>query len=99
MAASIAPTRRAGGAFGISLRATSRGRSVTPGVTRRLRRWYFFLFGALSFLATRRDPDFSELAAVSPGMRHRIESRIRWWEEINEANQIESTAIFTHNIR
>src|SRR5205085_10542769 len=34
----------------------------------------FFLFGALSFLATRRDPDFSELADVSPGMRHRIES-------------------------
>ena len=32
-------------------------------------------------------------------MRHRIESRIRWWQEINEANQIESTAIFTHNIR
>ena len=59
----------------------------------------FFLFGTLSFLATRRDPDFSELAAVSPGMRHRIESRIRWWQEINEANQIESTAIFTHNIR
>src|SRR2546425_12376473 len=59
----------------------------------------FFLFGALSFLATRRDPDFSELADVSPGMRHRIESRIRWWEEINDANQVESTAIFTHNIR
>src|SRR5213080_3185271 len=59
----------------------------------------FFLFGALSFLATRRDPDFSELADVSPGMRHRIESRIRWWQEINDANQIESTAIFTHNIR
>ncbi len=59
----------------------------------------FFLFGTLGFLATRRDPDFSELAAVSPGMRHRIESRIRWWQEINEANQIESTAIFTHNIR
>src|SRR5437667_11493526 len=36
----------------------------------------FFLFGALSFLATRRDPDFSELADVSHGMRHRIESRI-----------------------
>src|SRR6266508_1861014 len=59
----------------------------------------FFLFGTLSFVATRRDPDFSELAAVSPGMRYRIESKIRWWEEINEANQIESTAIFTHNIR
>src|SRR6266511_2560885 len=31
----------------------------------------FFLFGTLSFVATRRDPDFSELAAVSPGMRYR----------------------------
>lgn len=59
----------------------------------------FFLFGALSFVATRRDPDFSELAGISTGMRYRIESRVRWWQEINDANQIESTAIFTHNIQ
>jgi uncharacterized membrane protein SpoIIM required for sporulation len=59
----------------------------------------FFLFGTLSFLATRRDQDFSELASVTPSMRYAIQSRVHWWEGLNDANQIGSTAIFTHNIR
>jgi|ERR1051326_232009 uncharacterized membrane protein SpoIIM required for sporulation len=77
--------------FPLTFRRTWRYTAVTALV--------FFLFGSLSFLATRHDPDFSELADVNPEMRYRIESRIKWWEEINDANQIESTAIFTHNIR
>jgi len=59
----------------------------------------FFLFGALGFLGTHLDPDFSELASVSTGMRAVIDAREHWWERINRANQIESTDIFTHNIR
>src|SRR5437868_3611262 len=31
----------------------------------------FLLFSSVAFFGTRLDPDFSELAAVSPGMRHR----------------------------
>ena len=59
----------------------------------------FFLFGTLGFLGTHLDPDFSELASVSTGMRAVIDAREHWWERINRANQIESTDIFTHNIR
>ena len=59
----------------------------------------FFLFGTLGFLGTRLDPDFSELAFVNTRMRAAIDSREHWWERINRANQIESTDIFTHNIR
>ena len=59
----------------------------------------FFLFGAIGFLGTHHDPDFSELADVDTMMRATIEARVHWWEQINRANQIESTDIFTHNIR
>lgn len=59
----------------------------------------FFLFGSLGFLGTHLDPDFSELAFVNTRMRAVIDAREHWWERINRANQIESTDIFTHNIR
>ncbi|HEY6045536.1 MAG TPA: stage II sporulation protein M, partial [Pyrinomonadaceae bacterium] len=59
----------------------------------------FLLFGSLGFLGTHLDPDFSELAFVSTGMRAVIDAREHWWERINRANQVESTDIFTHNIR
>jgi uncharacterized membrane protein SpoIIM required for sporulation len=59
----------------------------------------FFLFGCLGFLGTHLDPDFSELAFVNTCMRAAIDAREHWWERINRANQIESTDIFTHNIR
>ena len=59
----------------------------------------FFLFGSLGFLGTHLDPDFSELAFVNTGMRAVIDAREHWWERINRANQVESTDIFTHNIR
>src|ERR1051326_2765297 len=60
--------------FPLTFRRTWRYTAVTALV--------FFLFGSLSFLATRHDPDFSELADVNPEMRYRIESRIKWWEKL-----------------
>src|SRR6185436_8589644 len=60
----------------------------------------FCLFGAIAFFGTRHDPDFSEFAGVSPYFREIvINHRTHWWERLNEANQIGSTAIFTNNIR
>jgi uncharacterized membrane protein SpoIIM required for sporulation len=59
----------------------------------------FFLFGGLGFLGTHLDPEFSEMAFVNSRMRAAIDAREHWWERINRANQIESTDIFTHNIR
>jgi len=60
----------------------------------------FCLFTAIAFFGTRHDPDFSEIAGVSPYFREIvINHRTRWWEELNDANQIGSTAIFTNNIR
>lgn len=60
----------------------------------------FWIFGAIAFLGTRADPDFSEFAGISPYFREVvINHRTHWWERLNEANQIGSTAIFTNNIR
>src|SRR5688500_4748367 len=59
----------------------------------------FLLFGLVGCLVTRNDPDFSEFAQVHPGMRYTIEAKVHWWEQLNEANQVGSTNIFTHNIR
>jgi uncharacterized membrane protein SpoIIM required for sporulation len=59
----------------------------------------FFLFAALSFLATWLDPEFSELGGVDPLMREVIlNMRPRWWERINAANQIEASGIMVNNI-
>jgi uncharacterized membrane protein SpoIIM required for sporulation len=60
----------------------------------------FMLFGAVSFLGTWHDPEFSDLAGVPAYARERIlERKPRWWKEINQANQIAATGIATHNIR
>ena len=60
----------------------------------------FCLFGTIAFFGTRHDPDFSEFAGISPYFREVvINHRTHWWERLNEANQIGSTAIFTNNIR
>ncbi|MDX6530070.1 MAG: hypothetical protein QOH41_2360 [Blastocatellia bacterium] len=60
----------------------------------------FLLFTAIAFFGTRHDPDFSEFAGISPFFRESvINARTHWWEELNEANQIGSTQIFTNNIR
>src|SRR5947207_12734805 len=60
----------------------------------------FLVFSAVAFFGTRHDPDFSEFAGISPFFREAvINNRTHWWEDLNEANQIGSTAIFTNNIR
>lgn len=58
----------------------------------------FLVFGLVGFLGTWRDPDFSEFAGVHPLMRYMINERVHWWEQINEANQVESSGILTNNI-
>src|SRR5437016_3212944 len=59
----------------------------------------FIVFTAVAFFGTRHDPEFSEFAGISPFFRETvINHRTHWWEQLNEANQIGSTAIFTNNI-
>lgn len=60
----------------------------------------FFLFGLLSFVGTRYDPEFSELVGVEPAFRELyIETKTHWWESLNDSNQIGASAIMTNNIR
>jgi len=60
----------------------------------------FALFAVIGFAGTWKDQEFSELVGVSPVFREvNIETKTHWWEELNEANQIGASAIFTHNIQ
>lgn len=60
----------------------------------------FVLFTTIAFAGTWRDPDFSEFAGISPFFREVvINHRTHWWEDLNQANQIGSSQIFTNNIR
>ena len=60
----------------------------------------FLLFGVVAFFGTRLDPDFSEFAGISHYFRDAVINQQRhWWEDLNEANQIGSSQIFTNNIR
>ncbi|HKO43051.1 MAG TPA: stage II sporulation protein M [Pyrinomonadaceae bacterium] len=60
----------------------------------------FALFSVIGFLGTRYDPEFSELVGVPAGFREMfIETKTHWWEDLNEANQIGASSIFTHNIQ
>jgi uncharacterized membrane protein SpoIIM required for sporulation len=60
----------------------------------------FFLFAVLSFVATRYDPEFSELVGVDPAFRElAIEAKVHWWESLNQANQTGASYIMTHNIQ
>ena len=60
----------------------------------------FFIFGLLSFVGTRYDPEFSELVGVPPAFRERyIETKTHWWETLNESNQEGASQIMTNNIR
>jgi uncharacterized membrane protein SpoIIM required for sporulation len=57
----------------------------------------FFLAG---FLGTWRDAEFSDLAGLSPAWRaQNTDARVRWWETLNEANQVGGAAIMTNNIQ
>lgn len=60
----------------------------------------FTLFSVLGFLGTKYDPEFSELVGVPPSFREvYIETKTHWWEDLNQANQVGASAIFTHNIQ
>jgi uncharacterized membrane protein SpoIIM required for sporulation len=60
----------------------------------------FAIFSVIAFLGTKFDPEFSELAGVSPAFRELfIETKTHWWEDLNEANQIGASAIATNNIQ
>ncbi len=60
----------------------------------------FFLFAVFSFVATRYDPEFSELVGVSPTFRELyIETQTPWWEGLNDANQMGAAVIMQNNIR
>jgi uncharacterized membrane protein SpoIIM required for sporulation len=60
----------------------------------------FMVFAAIGFAGTWRDQDFSELMGVSPAFREmNIETKTHWWEELNNANQLGASFIFTHNIQ
>lgn len=59
----------------------------------------FMLFAVIGFVGTWYDAEFSEIAWVDPYFREfYINARVRWWERINEANQVASTGIMTNNI-
>jgi uncharacterized membrane protein SpoIIM required for sporulation len=59
----------------------------------------FWVFGLIGFLGTWRDAEFSEFTGVPAEKRYEIEASVRWWEDLNEANQIGSTWIMTNNIK
>ncbi|MCU1264011.1 MAG: hypothetical protein JWM21_329 [Acidobacteria bacterium] len=60
----------------------------------------FTIFSVIGFAGTWRDQEFSELMGVSPYFRETIiETKTHWWEELNDANQVGASQIFTHNIR
>jgi len=60
----------------------------------------FFLFGVFSFVATKYDPEFSELVGVDPSFRVLvIETKTHWWEGLNTANQVGAAGIAQNNIR
>jgi len=60
----------------------------------------FMVFATFGFVATRLDPEFSELVGVDPAVRETIiETKTRWWETLNNENQIGASAIMTNNIQ
>jgi uncharacterized membrane protein SpoIIM required for sporulation len=60
----------------------------------------FLLFGVIGYLGTSYDPEFSEIAGVSPAWREaNIDTKTHWWEELNKDNQRGASFIFTHNIQ
>ncbi|HSP62218.1 MAG TPA: stage II sporulation protein M, partial [Pyrinomonadaceae bacterium] len=78
--------------FPLAFRRTWRYTATSFGV--------FMLFGLIAFFGTRHDPDFSEFAGIPSSFREVvINQRTHWWEDLNKANQVGSSQIFTNNIR
>jgi len=61
----------------------------------------FAIFALFSFVATKIDPEFSELVGVNPAFREfYIETKTHWWESLNkEGNQIGAAFVMQNNIR
>jgi uncharacterized membrane protein SpoIIM required for sporulation len=60
----------------------------------------FAIFAVFSFVATRIDPEFSELVGVNPAFREiNIETKTHWWESLNEGNQVGAAFIMQNNIQ
>lgn len=59
----------------------------------------FLVFLVAGFLLTWRDADFSEAAGIPYAFRDQVNSGTRWWESLNQANQIGGAAIMTNNIQ
>jgi uncharacterized membrane protein SpoIIM required for sporulation len=60
----------------------------------------FMVFATFGFVATRLDPEFSELVGVDPAVRETIiETKTHWWETLNNENQVGASAIMTNNIQ
>ncbi len=78
--------------FPLAFRRTWRYTATAFGV--------FLLFSLIAFFGTRQDPDFSEFAGIPSSFREVIiNQRTHWWEDLNQANQVGSSQIFTNNIR
>lgn len=78
--------------FPLAFRRTWRYTATSFGV--------FLLFSLIAFFGTRYDPDFSEFAGIPSSFREVvINQRTHWWEDLNKANQVGSSQIFTNNIR
>ena len=78
--------------FPLAFRRTWRYTATSFGV--------FMLFSLIAFFGTRHDPDFSEFAGIPSSFREVvINQRTHWWEDLNKANQVGSSQIFTNNIR
>ncbi|MCA1592625.1 MAG: stage II sporulation protein M [Acidobacteria bacterium] len=60
----------------------------------------FMIFGAVAFLGTWRDVEFSELAGIDTSWRaSNTDAGERWWKTLNKANQIGASAIMVNNIQ
>ena len=60
----------------------------------------FTVCGVLAYAGTAHDQEFSELVGVPAAFREsKIETKTHWWEELNNANQVGASAIFTNNIQ
>jgi uncharacterized membrane protein SpoIIM required for sporulation len=57
----------------------------------------FTFFFTFAIVATTRDPSFATLSGIDPSDANFTE-RIRWWETLNDANQLGASQIGTNNI-
>lgn len=57
----------------------------------------FFVFVALGFIASARDPEFTHFVGLS-GVNEHISSNFYWWKDLNDANQIGASFILSNNI-